>query len=391
MGSLRRSPQAYRRSLCRNPNIELYWFDGDEALLHVINSGLIYPLDSLGLYIWFSLEEGIGVAQLVRDLVQRGSSEPEASLFVNQLVLLHDGKVLDEPDEIDQELPAWDEVPPYCECKEDAHYRVLDVGINISGISGKLLAELSSILAPCLVTQLLPANLQLRVQASGHSYCVIANDFCVADGVKGSNLLPLLLDGVRRYAYLHSRFMIAFHAAAIGRDNYRLLMPAASGSGKSTLSAGLMARGWCVYTDEVAVLNGRDFSLRPLPVGVGIKSASWSLVEGRVHSLRECPIHERRNGIRIRYLPVPAESAATQVLPATHLVFPNYQQGEATTLTPLSVVESLRHFQRSDYHIVSPLGREGMACFLDWLISIPRYAFTFGDLDAALDALESLG
>ena len=390
MESLRRTSKGYRRSLCRNANLELYWFDGDEALLHVINSGLIYPLDSLGLYTWFSLEEGIGVAPLVHDLVQRGSQESEASLFVNQLVLLHDGKVLDEPDEIDQELPAWDEVPSRCECKEDAHYRVLDVGIHISGISAKLLAELSSILAPCLVTLSFPTNLQLRVQTSGHSHCIIANDLCVADGVKASNVLPLLLDGVRRYAYLHSRFMLAFHAAALGRDGCRLLMPAASGSGKSTLTAGLMARGWCVYSDEVAVLDGLDFKLRPLPVGVGIKSGSWPLVEGRFRSLIEHPIHERRSGIRIRYLPVPLERAATKVQSATHLVFPNYQQGEDTEFTPLSVVETLRYFQRTDYHMVSPLGRDGMACFLDWLISIPRYAFTFGDLDAALDALESL-
>ena len=390
MELLRRSPQGYRRSLCRNANLELYWFDSDEALLHVISSGALYPLDATGLYAWFALEGGMGEAQLIRELLGRGGAESDTPHFVSQLLKLRDGEVPEEPDEVGVDVPAWDAVPSDQLGGENADYRVLDIGVRFSGATHELARELAEILAPCSTSQPYPTHLELRIETKGQSQRVVANGYCVASGLESKNLLPILLDGVRRYAYLHSSFALALHAAALGRNDHRLLLPGSSGSGKSTLTAGLMARGWCVYSDEVAVLDGPDYQLRPLPVGVGIKSGGWPVLERFFYAITEIPIQERRNGVRMRYLPIPLARAASVVQPATHLVFPRYQQGAATAYKSLSVVEAIRYFQNCDYHLASPLGSKGVTALLDWLVSIPRFALTFDEIDAALDGLESL-
>lgn len=382
--------QGYRLWSCSNTDLELYWFDGDEALLHRISSGTIYPLDSYGLYAWFALEEGIAPVQLVAALVGRGRSESEASRFVTHLAALRDGHEPVEAESVSQTSPAWDAVPFCYNYAEEAHFRVLDVGVHLSGVGEKLLDELTQLLAPCRLTQPFPTSLTLNVASSGKQQSVMANGYCVAQGLDTANLLPLLLDGIRRYAYLHSDFTLAFHAAAVGTERCTLLLPGGSGSGKSTLTAGMMARGWSVYSDEVAVLQGTDYHLRPLPVGIGIKSGAWQVLEKHFRTLSDYPVHQRRNGIRIRYLRVDSTRAASKEQAATHLLFPRYQQGARTAYKPLSVVDSIRHFQCSDYHMITPLGHDGVAGLIAWLSSIPRYAFTFGELESALDSLELL-
>ncbi len=380
----------YRLLPCGNSDLELYWFDGDEALLHVISSGAIYPLDPTALYVWLSLEKGVGETQLVCELLELGSTEAEASRFIRQLLSLRDGNVPLESAATEVDVPDWDRVPSIAHSVKSADYRVLDVGVHLSGIGGGLLDELAEILVPCKASESQPTHLELRVEGEGDSHRIIANGYCVCDGLQAKNLMPQLLDGIRRFAYLHSGFTLALHAAALGRGDRILLMPGGSGSGKSTLSAGLMARGWGVYSDEIAVLDEPNFQLRPLPVGIGIKSGGWPVVSGYYSALAENPIHERRNGIRIRYLPITSARVAAVAQPATHLVFPCYRQGALTTMQPLSVVETTRYFQNTDYHMARPLGSDGMASFLDWLSSIPRFVMTFGELTAAMDFLESL-
>ena len=68
-----------------------------------------------------------------------------------------------------------------------------------------------------------------------------------------------------------ARYLLV-HAAVLERQGQALVLPGPSGVGKSTLCAALVARGWRLLSDEVAMIRPRDGLLQPYPRPISLKN-----------------------------------------------------------------------------------------------------------------------
>ncbi|MBI5308022.1 MAG: hypothetical protein HZB37_06765 [Planctomycetes bacterium] len=70
-----------------------------------------------------------------------------------------------------------------------------------------------------------------------------------------------------------------FHASALSFSNTGVIFPASSGSGKTTVSLALIAQGFQYLSDEVAIIDTEDLTLRPLPRGFAIQGNAFHLLQ----------------------------------------------------------------------------------------------------------------
>ena len=68
------------------------------------------------------------------------------------------------------------------------------------------------------------------------------------------------------------------HAAVFERDSSAVVLPGPSGVGKSTLCAALVARGWRLLSDEVAMIRPQDGLLQPYPRPISLKNESIEMI-----------------------------------------------------------------------------------------------------------------
>ena len=64
---------------------------------------------------------------------------------------------------------------------------------------------------------------------------------------------------------VHGALFLLVHAAVLERDGRAVVMPGPSGVGKSTLCAALVARGWRLLSDEVAMIRTAGRSAPAIP------------------------------------------------------------------------------------------------------------------------------
>jgi hypothetical protein len=206
-------------------------------------------------------------------------------------------------------------------------------------------------------------------------------------------IVPLIHANTLIMAYKHTDCLSVLHAAAVGRGDQGILLPAASGSGKSTLTAALVAGGLDYYTDDLALLAGSPLQLMPAPTRIGIKQGSWSVLESRIPELSALPTHRRSDGRLIKYylppgVPRPAHTAPTVAIIA--LVFPQYIEGAPVTLSPIGRAEAFSRFTQAGYDLPDSIDPHWVAEMIAWISKLDCYALTFGDLSGAAETVRQL-
>jgi HprK-related kinase A len=71
---------------------------------------------------------------------------------------------------------------------------------------------------------------------------------------------------------------LIIHSAVVEKDGRAAILPAPAGSGKSTLCAALVAKGWRLLSDELALVRLDTGALAPLPRPISLKNASIDLI-----------------------------------------------------------------------------------------------------------------
>ena len=85
---------------------------------------------------------------------------------------------------------------------------------------------------------------------------------------------PLLEWGLNWCVATQCHQYLILHAAVLERGGRALIMPAPPGSGKSTLCAALVARGWRLFSDELALIEIGGGQIVPLPRPISLKNES---------------------------------------------------------------------------------------------------------------------
>ncbi|HEB96542.1 MAG TPA: HprK-related kinase A [Sedimenticola thiotaurini] len=192
---------------------------------------------------------------------------------------------------------------------------------------------------------------------------------------------------VAQYAH---QFLI-LHAAVVERDGIAAILPGSPGAGKSTLCASLVARGWRLLSDEMALIPRVTERLVPIPRPVALKNDSIDILK---HFAPEQvfgdSFHDTAKGT-VAHMKPPAESIrrAGEPAPPRLLIFPRFAKDTEMKLEPLSrgrsFLKAVEYSFNYDF-----LGADGFRR-MDRLISAcDCYDFNYPSLEAGLDGLTRL-
>jgi hypothetical protein len=370
----------------RNRVLTVYLFDG-ESLVYSELTRSLYCLDGWATYALFRLEEGRSAASVTSELSDRfplyKNLIPQSVLSVEKLLNPESSGPL--PEQPPEKVPLSRKGPV------GETFRLLDTLFSISFPD----RESENLLLPsldCLRDNSgNPPDYCIELSRREKEYRWSFGDEGDTGWLPRERTLSPLLDYMRKTAYQRTNYLLAAHSGAVAANGSCVMLPGLSGSGKSTLCAGLAARGWEVLSDEVALV-GASGEIRRIPFGIGLKEASWPLLEGSFPSLAGLPVWERLDGKRIRYLPPPLTEGCSgkETFPAGAIVFPVYAPLEPLALAPLGPVETLRRVTASGYQCRGVLTAECAKEVVSWVSKIPGYALGYNSLPEALGALETL-
>ncbi len=178
---------------------------------------------------------------------------------------------------------------------------------------------------------------------------------------------------------------LIIHAAVVEKDGAAAILPAPSGSGKSTLCAALVTRGWRLLSDELALVDLATGRLEALPRPVSLKNASIDIMRGYAPgAVFSRAVRDTVKGA-IAHMKAPAASvlrAGDTARPAW-IIFPQYQAGAATALTPVAPARAFMDLAGNafNYSLLGGAGFDAMAGLID---STQAWQFTYSSLDDAV-------
>ena len=210
---------------------------------------------------------------------------------------------------------------------------------------------------------------------------------------------PLSLDqspaltewGINWCVSAHAHQYLILHAAVVELNGKAVIMPAPSGSGKSTLCTAMVARGWRLLSDELALISIKDSRLQPFTKPMSLKNESIQVIKdfwpeavfGHLctDTVKGCVTHVKPPADSVR--------STSQMASAAVVLFPQYMQGSAMQLIKkekayayMSLVENAFNYHLLGAHAFHALSRV--------VKQSDSYDFVYSDLDEAILQLECL-
>lgn len=210
--------------------------------------------------------------------------------------------------------------------------------------------------------------------------------------LSATQAFPLLEWGLNWCVTSHCHQYLIIHAAVVERGGRALLLPAPPASGKSTLCAALVARGWRLLSDELALIEIGRRSVVPMPRPISLKNRSIDAIAKFWPDAAIGDIVPDTLKGSVAHVRPPADSVrrgGDAAVPAW-VVLPRYAQGEATELVAMSKGEAFMRLVDSAFNY-SVHGRAAFDTLADLVDASECCAFTYGgDLDEAVGAFDDL-
>lgn len=186
---------------------------------------------------------------------------------------------------------------------------------------------------------------------------------------------------------------LILHSAVVESRGKGVMLSAASGSGKSTLTAELAMRGWRLFSDELALIDGAAprLQLVPFPRPVSLKNQSIDLMRRRHPEAQFGPLAHATQKGTIAHLRAPDESIdrAAETAPPSLIIFPKWTAGAPLRVQPVGAGRAAMRLidQSFNYPVLGPSGFSRLA---DLAQSAPAWELEYSSLDDAVDALDDL-
>jgi len=203
--------------------------------------------------------------------------------------------------------------------------------------------------------------------------------------------MPMLEWGMNWCVSNFTNHLLVLHSAVLERNGRAVLLPAPPTHGKSTLCAALVARGWRLLSDELALVDLDSGLLHPFPRPISLKNQSIEVIRGFAPeaAITE-PVRDTVKG-DIAYVRPPARSVARSEEPAPPgcVVFPRYRKGAATRFTPLHKADAFRQLaeQAFNYYVLGRHAFEAVAGLID---RSDCFNFEYEALESGVAAFEAL-
>lgn len=184
---------------------------------------------------------------------------------------------------------------------------------------------------------------------------------------------------------------LLLHAAVVEKHGRAIVLPAPPGSGKSTLCAALVCRGWRLLSDELTLVRHADGLVAPLPRPVSLKNASIDVIRDFAPDAVFGPLAHGTAKGTVGHMRAPGASVARAHQPATPLaiVFPRWEAGAATQLTPLPKARTFMRVADNAFNYML-LGERGFATLGELAERCDGYEFVYSRLDEALAVFDAL-
>ncbi|MCP4401598.1 MAG: hypothetical protein GY801_30400 [bacterium] len=186
---------------------------------------------------------------------------------------------------------------------------------------------------------------------------------------------------------------LLFHAAALSRNGRSILMPGQSGSGKTFLAARLADNGYSYLTDEMTLVESKNYCLcgfeKPLHIKNPDAFKQIALkASGRSPTNPACVSLPVAKGFLTNCFHAPPAKRCRNTK-AAMIIFPKYEDGITFGITRLAdahtgllLMQSLinaRNLPSDGFHEISMFSRK-----------VPAYAMTYGNSSQAAQAVDSL-
>ncbi len=211
------------------------------------------------------------------------------------------------------------------------------------------------------------------------------------DGATPFRPLPLaqafpMFEWVLNWCVSHNAHIyLIIHAAVLEKEGCAVILPAPPGSGKSTLCAALAGRGWRLLSDEMTLVSPGDGALVPLPRPVSLKNASIDIIRSFNGDAVLSPAVENTTKGTIAHLKAPGHSIAraSESAQPSRIVFPRYQAGAATRLTPISKARAFMQVADNafNYQVMGARGFETLGGLID---ACECHEFSYSSLPEAV-------
>jgi hypothetical protein len=178
---------------------------------------------------------------------------------------------------------------------------------------------------------------------------------------------------------------VAFHAACLIAHGKALLVSGPPGTGKSTLALHLLKAGFEFGSDDISLIDA-DGRAVGVPFAPTLKSGAWEIVGKFRPEISAAPVHNRPDGLRVRYLetPCPAPKAA---LPVGWIIFIQRKQEGAAQLQRLGELDTMTRLIEGSYAPDGKMSHRAFHAIRRTLLTAPAFELTYAN---AADACASL-
>lgn len=187
----------------------------------------------------------------------------------------------------------------------------------------------------------------------------------------------------------HQYLMI--HAAVVAKDNRCTLIPGRPGAGKSTLCAALIASGWRLLSDEMALIHFEDGQIWPIPRPISLKNESIDIIRRRGNDIHIGPSFADTHKGTVAHMRAPQESVEAMHVPAraAWIVFPRYSAEAALSAIAVSPCQATLKLADDSFNFPL-LGKEGFELLSDVTFGCDAYELHYNDLDKAIAWFDGL-
>ncbi|MCC6369020.1 MAG: aldolase [Bryobacterales bacterium] len=188
------------------------------------------------------------------------------------------------------------------------------------------------------------------------------------------------------YSLVCERYFTGIHGACVAYNGHGVLLCGASEAGKSTLAYACAKRGWTFICDDGSFLvrASEDHTITGNPYRVRLRPSATALFP-ELPAL-QCGLQP--NGKRA----IELDTVGFRIAPRAaveHVVFLSRGRGGPASLRPFSREEAFRQME-SVICYGRETTREEQRQSLRRLLSLPVLELCYGELDSAVDCLESL-
>lgn len=379
------------------PGVHLFIVD-DQSVVYSHAAQKLYAFNTAATFIWCAFEIDPDPKSVTRALASRaGISRIEARRRVAKMLRswhalgLFEPKAAPRPARRRRRRPKGEPartLPAYARrsfVAEDV-YALLGARVRVRYASRAQRAFVHPILAHLKIARGRPTStIELIVDGTRHHVCqdgTIERRDIALDEI-GPTVKWLLWES----AINTHDFFLNIHAGVVGDGTGAIMLPAAPGSGKSSLTAALCRSGFDYFSDEIALLEEPDLSVRPVPLAICVKSTGWDVMTPLFPAIPTLRIHRRGDGKIVRYVPPPPcrrGSRRDRSYPVQTIVFPRYMTGTDSRLVPISRVDALSRLMQECLVVPVPLTVRRVQRLVRWVDGIACFDLTMSSLDQAV-------